>query len=215
MRSKLHIAAAALVVMLGHVATASANSDSLFTVGIGTAVGVNQTTALNAEPSAAFTTELTLKVKMLHVLGLEFSYSPTDSVSDDQALVFDSTFRMSGLLYIVPTYPVNFYLKGGIGAGDISDLFAIDEATNSYHVGAGMDFHIGDHFVLGAEFLLLIPGVTSIKDTIERYANDELRRYQDRETTTADYEGPEDPLGVSDFISIENFRVSVSARYYF
>ena len=193
---------------------ALADSDDLISFGVGTSVGMNNTTPLGAAAEAAFTTELNIKVKMLHFLGIEFAYSPTDSVESDAGLVFDSTFRISGLLYIVPTYPVNFYLKGGIGAGDISDLFAVDNATNSYHAGAGLDWHIGEHFVVGAEFLLLIPGVSSIKNTIESYANEEIKRFQARDRS-APYEAADESLDVSDFISADNFRVALNARYFF
>lgn len=206
----------ALLLGLFTASNAAAKSDSLITLGVGTTVGVNNITPLHADTTTTFTTELSLKVKMLHFLGVEFAYSPTDGVEEGvHDLVFDSTFRVSGLVYIVPTYPVNLYLKGGIGAGKIEELFAIDQPTNSYHAGAGMDFHIGEHFVLGAEFLLLIPGVNSVKNTIETFANEELRRYQERTVTEATYEPPQEQLSIEDFISANNFRVSVSARYYF
>ena len=193
---------------------AMAVSDGLLSFGVGTAVGVNSTTPLHADASTAFTTELNLKLKALHFLAIEFAYSPTDSVDSKSDLVFDSTFRLSGLLYIVPTYPVNFYLKGGIGAGEISEIFSVDASTNSYHAGAGLDVHVGDHFVLGAEFLLLIPGVKSIKNTIETYANEEVKRYQSRDRS-APYQSSEEQLEVADFISPENFRVALTARYFF
>jgi hypothetical protein len=193
---------------------ASADGDSLFTVGIGTAVGVNRSTPLFGLPEATFTTELSVKFKLLHVFGFEFSYAPTDSVAEGSQLVFDATFRMSGLLYIVPTYPVSFYLKGGIGAGEFTDLFAYDSPTTSYHGGAGFDIHVHENVVIGAEFLLLAPGIASVRDTIASYANEELARYQARirNEPVAD-SGPE--LAVKDFISVDNFRASVSARYYF
>lgn len=191
--------------------SASAESKGLITVGLGTTFGVNNVKPLHTDAQAAFTTELSFKLKALHVFGLEFSYAPTDSV-DTTTLVYDSTFRVSGLLYIVPTYPVNFYLKGGIGAGKFTELFSVDGPTNSYHAGAGLDVHVGDHWVIGAEFLLLLPGIASVKNTIESFANTEIQRFQ---TERESYRAPEKDLSVADFVSIENFRVSLSARYYF
>jgi len=194
--------------------TASADSDSILSFGIGTSFAVNQVTPLNSEPVTAFSNEIGIKSRFLHVLAVEFAYSPTDRVDTEEQLVFNSTYRFSGLLYIVPTYPVGLYLKGGVGAGDISELFDLEAATTSYHAGAGLDFHIGDHFVVGAEFLLLLPGVQSIRSTMSEYANEELSRYQNRSVDTP-YEGPEHDLGVEDFISANNFRVAVNARYFF
>ena len=193
---------------------ASADSDSVVSFGIGTSFAVNQITPLNSEPVTAFSNEIGIKTRFLHVLAVEFAYSPTDRVDTEQQLVFDSTYRFSGLLYLVPTYPVGLYLKGGLGAGEISELFDPEAETTSYHAGAGLDFHIGDHFVVGAEFLLLLPGVQSIRNTMSQYANEELSRYQNRSVETP-YEGPQNDLSVDDFISANNFRVALNARYFF
>ncbi len=190
-----------------------ADSDSLFTVGLGTAMGVNRSTPLGGTPEATFTTELSVKLKALHVFGVEFSYAPTDPAESQSAIVFDGPFRLSGLLYLVPTYPVTFYVKGGIGAGDIEDLVKIDGASNSYHGGAGLDVHIGENLVIGAEYLLLIPGVAGVKSTLSMFANDEIKRYQARDPNQPFDSGA--PPEVADFISADNFRVTLSARWYF
>lgn len=192
---------------------ARANSDSLFTVGLGTAMGVNRSTPLGGLPETTFTTELSLKVKALHVFGFEFSYAPTDPAESASPVVFDGQFRLSALLYLVPTYPVTFYVKGGIGAGAIKDLFSIDGDTNSYHAGAGLDVHIGDNLVIGAEYLLLIPGIAGVKHTLSNFANDEIKRYQSRDLNVPFDSGA--PPELTDFISADNFRVTLSARWYF
>lgn len=201
------------LLLLAAPTTASADADSLITAGFGTALGVNQSTPLHGDPQTSFTTELSFKLKMLHVFGFEFTYAPTDALEEQSSLIFDSQFRMSALVYIVPTYPVNFYLKGGLGSTAFLDLFDYTADTASYHAGAGMDFHIDEHWVLGAEFLLLIPGVASVRNTIASYANQELANYQARARDEPVTDGPD--LGVKDFISPDNFRVTVSARYYF
>ena len=200
----------ALVVTLTS-SEARGTSNSTVTFGIGTAVGVNSVTLLDTDARSTFTTELNLKLKAIQLFALELAYSPTDVV-DARALVFESRFRLSALIYAVPTHPVNFYLMGGIGGGGFSELFSVEGRTNSYHAGGGLDWHIGDHMVVGAEFLLLLPGVTSVRQTIEAYANEELQRFQESE---AEYEAPESTLEVADFISASNFRLALSARYYF
>ena len=194
---------------------ARAESTSLFSVGVGTGVGVSRHTPFKAASTSSFSSELSLKVKMLHFLGLELAYSPTDGLAtagQSDALVFDSKFRLSGLLYVVPTYPVGLYLKGGLGGGRVGDLFDVASNTSSYHAGGGLDVHIGSHVVLAAEFLLLIPGVESIKQTLTTVTNQEIARFQ-----AAGKPGtPETPeLGVSDFISGNNFRVGLNARWFF
>jgi hypothetical protein len=195
-------------------APAMAGSDSLFTVGLGTTMGVNRSTPLGGIPETTFTSELSLKFKMLYFLGLEFAYAPTDSSESASTLIFDANFRLSALIYLVPTTPVSFYLKGGLGAGNMVDLFAIDKPTTNYHAGAGFDINIGDNFVLGAEYLLLIPGMAGVRETLSSYANEEIKRYQSREDNAVASSRGETP-SVSDFISPQNFRVTVSARWYF
>ena len=206
-----------LIAILASVCFASgahASNKSLFTVGLGAGLGVNNSTPLFGSTATRFTTELSLKIKTLRVFGFEFAYAPTDTVDESQALVFDSTYRISALLYIVPTYPVGFYLKGGLGAGKITELFTFDAPTTSYHAGAGLDIYVGEHVVIGLEYLLLLPGVGSVRETIATFANDELRRYQERDRSQP-YVSEAPPVGIEDFISPTNFRVQVNARYYF
>jgi len=202
----------ALTIALLGTTAAHAGNDSMFSLGIGTSMGMTQQTPFAGDVESKFTTDLTVRTRLLYVLGLEFSYSPTDRDVDTQQLVFTGQYGASALLYVVPTSPVAFYLKGGIGAQDIGDLAKFDGATNSYHAGAGLDLHLGDHFVLGAEFLLLLPGIASVKNTLKNYAETELNRYRfaDGDTSSA----PKQP-GLKDFISASNFRVGVTAHYYF
>ncbi len=212
MRAIKYTAATLLALAVTLVSSeADGASNSQVTLGIGTAVGVNNVNPVFDDSRSEFTTELNIKLKAFQVVALELAYSPTDII-DARQLVFESRFRVSGLIYIVPTYPVNLYLKGGIGGGRFEELFSIEGLTNSYHGGAGVDWHIGDHWVVGGEFLLLFPGVNSVKNTIEKYANEELKRYEE---TLAEYEPPEVQLEVADFISASNFRLAFSARYYF
>ena len=207
-----HTALLALLLVAG---SARAESNSLFSVGLGTGVGVSRHTPFKATPTSSFSSELSLKVKMLHFLGLELAYSPTDGQATSGAsdsLVFDSKFRLSGLLYVVPTYPVGLYLKGGLGGGRVGDMFDASSDTSSYHAGGGLDVHIGSHVVIAAEFLLLIPGLESIKQTLSTVTNEEIARFQaaGKPGTPATPE-----LGVSDFINGNNFRVGLNARWFF
>ena len=199
------------IAILG-ASTAYASSDSIVALGIGTSMGVTQQTPYGASTKATFTTDLTVRARLLHFLGFEMAYSPTDRTENTDALVFTGQFRASALLYVVPTDPVAFYIKGGIGAENIGDVFKIDADSNSYHAGVGLDIQLGDHFVLGTEFLLLAPGITSVKNTLKNYAEQELNRYR--------LEGEEAPAApktpsLQDFLSASNFRVGVSAHYYF
>jgi len=201
-----------LALALVGTTAAYAGNDSMFTVGIGTSMGMTQQTQYGGSAQSKFTTDLTLRTRLLYVLGFEFAYSPTDRGVDTDQLVFTGQYRASALLYVVPTSPVAFYLKGGVGAEDIRDLVKVDGDTNSYHAGAGLDVHLGDNFVLGAEFLLLLPGISSVKNTLKNYAESELNRYRFEDNENA---GTPKTPGIKDFISASNFRVGITAHYYF
>jgi opacity protein-like surface antigen len=178
---------------------------------IGSSVGVNSTTPMNAENTTKFTTELSTRVKALHVIGAEFSYNPSVE-AQTEGLKFDGQFRLSALLYVLPLEPVAAYLKAGMGGDSLEDLVNPGGKSTSYHAGGGLDIDITDNFVLSAEFLFLVPGITSIKSVIQNYANGELSRIQDPFRAG---EAPAKQPGMSDFLSANNFRVAVGARYTF
>ena len=123
---------------------------------------------------------------------------------------------MSGLLYIVPTRVVSAYVKGGIEGDDIGALFSGEQPSNAYHVGGGIDVDVTDNWVIGLEYLMLIPGVSSVESHLNGRAENELPRIQAALASgaTLDSLGIEEP-SVSDFISGSNFRLAVTARYYF
>lgn len=215
-RPRTHrIAALCFAIALSATGTASADSDSIITAGVGTTLGVTHVTPLNGSSTSLFSNDFSVRMKALYVLGLEFAYSPTDGTSAGE-LVFQNSLRLSGLLYIVPTPHVSAYLKGGIEGDDLGAIFSVTDPSNAYHVGGGLDIEVGSHFVIGVEFLVLIPGVTSVEGSVESYAASEIAR---AETLTAQGIIPTD-IGadapdVSDFISASNFRFTVGARYYF
>ena len=194
---------------------AAADSHAMITAGLGSNLGFNQTTRLNGGTSTAFTTEFSLRVKALYALGFEFAYAPTDSHSSDE-LVYTNNLRLSGLVYFVPTPWVSAYFKGGIEGDGFGALFAYDDPASSYHAGGGIEVHIDDHWVVGVEFLVLLPGVTSVENTVERYVDQETARYQAAlsagETPAAIGADAPDP---SDFLSANNFRLTFGARYFF
>ena len=192
--------------------TAFGAESDLFAVGIGTSLGVSRTTAMGATTQSHFNTDISLRVKVLNALAVEYSYSPTESTHPAN-LIFDGAHRLSGLLYIVPTSPVAAYLKFGVGAGNIDDLFEIWGASTSYHGGIGLDVDVTNNLVIGAEFLLLVPGVSSAKNVLEDLAVNEVARLQD--PTRRYTEPPTEVPQVSDFFSADNFRFAVGARYYF
>src|SRR5688572_29188328 len=87
---------------------AHAGSDSLLALGFGAGVG-----AQRSDDGGATTVELKARLRALRGLGAELAYDPVD---DDADPVLGAPFRLSLLLYVVPTSPVGAFLKGGIGS---------------------------------------------------------------------------------------------------
>jgi opacity protein-like surface antigen len=216
MRLTLATAILACLFTLLPIASANADSGSMITAGIGSNLGVSNTTQLSGATATGFSQEFSVRMKAVYVLGLELAYSPTDSSHAGNGLVFSNDLRLSGLLYFVPTPVVSAYAKGGIEADNIVGLFSIDDLSNAYHLGGGLDIDITDNIVLGLEFLMLIPGKASVENAIESYATAEYASYEAALSAgqIPDQAGIETP-GVSDFINPSNFRMTVGARYYF
>ena len=194
--------------------SAQADSNSLVTVGVGTSIGMTRAKDISASARNALSTEVNLKLKLFHVLGAEFGFTPNNPLtSDDQQLVLDSRFRLSGLLYLVPLDVVGVYAKAGIGGTQVTDLVKVTSDSNSYHAGGGLDVYIGDNVSVGAEFLVLLPGVMSIQKSIMKQAL-KAETAEASGDTASDGNALKD-LEVSDFVSPQNFRASLSVRYFF
>ncbi len=151
----------ALVVLCLLPAAARADSDSLFTLGVGTSLGLSRLES--AGTPAQVSGELRVRARVLLGLGGEASYTP-NPIEAGAPLVYDNILRLSGLLYVVPTSPVAGYLKLGIGAGTPQGLLSVSSRHACYHGGLGLEAHLGDHVVLGAEALVLVPGVSGLLD---------------------------------------------------
>ena len=207
----------AAIASLLTASTASAASDSIITAGLGTTLGANSTTQLNGQTTTSFSNELSLKVKGLYVLGFEFAYSPTDRTgSSASELIFTNDLRLSGLLYFLPTPYVQAYAKAGIEADNFGGLFSINDPSNAYHVGGGIDVNITENIVIGIEWLVLIPGKRSVETQVNDYIDEETRRAEQlaRAGQIPTDIGADAP-GVGDFLSASNFRLNIGARYYF
>ena len=188
------------------------SSYQMFAASLGSSMGMNHIAGVMSHGTSAFNLDLNLRMKLAYVLGLEFGYSPTDQRFQHEGMVYGGQLKLSGLLYVVPTRYVSAYVKGGIEGNGFEDLFDHNGSTSSYHVGVGLDIELDGHWVLGLEYLMLIPGITSVERAVQAYIDDELVRLQSAQVMPTTL--PSTP-GADDFISGSNFRLTVSARYYF
>jgi hypothetical protein len=147
---------AALSVALLAPVRALADSDSLFALGVGTAIGVNHSG--QSDPGTT-TLELKARLRLLRGLGLELAYDPTVSrASRDLGVV---AVRGSALLHVIPTYPLGAYLKGGVGAQRLTGLLDATQQS-SYHAGFGLELHVADHLVVAGEYFMLFPALRAL-----------------------------------------------------
>lgn len=138
--------------------TALAEATSLITLGAGANIGLSHSHTTTDSAPQAFSGGLDVELRLLKVIGLGVSYAPWDEIRDDNRPVMSSQLKLSALLHIVPTTPVGFYIKGGIGGADPTTFFQVGAETNSYHGGGGFTIHATGHIVLGIEYLLMIRG---------------------------------------------------------
>lgn len=156
--------AAALTLVSG---PAFADGSSILTVGVGAGLGIHKTEHAGSQSETAFINQASVRLKLLYFLGADFSYdmSRNDDLVDvdPTALRTQAKMRMTGLLYPYSGDTVGFYLGGGVGATRLGELFAVDQPGNSYHAGAGLEFHLNDHITIDTSFFIVMPGASSIE----------------------------------------------------
>jgi len=209
-----------LAAMLVAPSASDARPLRMIGVGFGTDVGYQQASGYRTESRTGLVSELDLQIDMLYVFGLELSYNVGDvlSPSDHSGLVFDARYRLSGLLYVIPTEDASMYLKGGVGGHDLGEVAQTDSIGNSYHAGAGVEIYLTEELAIAAEFLLLAPGSQSV----ERVLNDRVEAVEERfgqafsSLSTQDIrEVAGDQPDMSGFLSPENFQAKLGVRLYF
>lgn len=193
------------------VATARADSQSVLTLGIGVEAGVMRYATESGEASETVTAELTVRLRLARFLGFAFAYNPI--AIDGGQLGFGSAFRLTGILYLVPTRYVSIFVMGGLGARDIVDLGTVTGETNTYHAGGGLEVYLGDHFALTLEYLWLVPGYSRIVEA--------ATPSDSSETVDIDLGGeagtvavPVPSTDVWDCFDAGNFQISLGVRYY-
>lgn len=190
---------------------ASADSGSLFTVALGTSVGVSRTGDLRADAHESVSPSVDLRLRLFRVMGLDIGYSPLTSNDPSSTLVYQGPLSLSAVLYLVPLSSFGLYAKAGVSGADPKDLFTLTADANAYHGGGGLEVYLGEHFAVGAEFLVLLPGLRSVEKAL---VADALRRSALRETSGA-AAAADKPLEVGDFVHGGNFKTSLSLRYFF
>ena len=200
-------------VLLGMVlmtTSAQAAVTSLVTGSVGTQLGVSHTRQIDDQAESDLVSELEVTMKLFRFIGMELAYNPAAPNNKQNELVFHSRLRLAGQLHLIPLEVFSMYVSAGLGAEDFTGFSSFTEDTNAYHGGLGAEVFIGKHFAIGAEYLMVVPGIRSIQhnvvsNALEATLGDGVSPSM---TQTAD-------LNASDFISPSNFQATLGLRYYF
>ena len=198
------VAAAGLVAMMH--APASADGSSIFTLGVGAGVGIHKAGAPGGDAATAFVNQANIRLKMLYFLGLDYAYDLAHDpklTTPTEKLQFQAKMRLTAMIYPYSGDHVAFYLGGGIGGTSLDELKQVTGPGNSYHAGLGFEFHLASHLSIDMSFMVLAPGVQSVKRTAVA------------EVAAAYAEGGADAVarleepGLSDFLSIKNHEFMI------
>lgn len=202
----------ALLVLLVVLAPSPAwsDSDSDFTLGVGSGLLVAQSVQPGYAPESSIGADLNLRLKLFDTVAVDVRMRVVDDPRPAPAeptglLVFDAPWRLNAMLYPVPADAVRIYLAVGLGGQDPSELVTIDAPGNSYHLGAGLELPLNDHFSLDAAFYLVAPGQRSIRADLD------VRGAAAIDEAVNRGQAPETVPGIDDYISASNFEVSVRA----
>lgn len=217
---RIQRAATALVavVICALPSTAGADSNSMLTAGFGSNVGISSISQLGGETRYGLSNEISLRIRALYVLGVDFGYAPTDSTppSGDE-LVFQNGLRLSALLYLIPTPVVAAYTKAGIEGASFGALVSVTDPSNSYHAGGGLDIQLGENLAITVEYLMLFPGFHSVQQQIESWVAQQQATVEAALSRGEDVPGDigADAPTIGDYISPTNFRATLGVRWWF
>lgn len=209
------LCAALTTALLAVPLDARAADPRMFAVGVGTSIGVSSREAPGAagvDPVA----ELGLRVRGLYVLGAELSLNlGGGSSAADGAPAFRSLLRFSGLLYVLPLEQLSIYAIGGMGAGEAADFLDPDGLTTSYHAGLGLEVPIWDGLSLGGEYLMIIPGPASVRQSIDHRVSALKATVLDGANPETAYQAEFGGESPEDYVGPQNFEARVSVRWAF
>ena len=206
MKTLTQTSIALIAALLLSAVPAMAGSRSLLTVGAGSTVGLSHVLPVTGGSANAVISEVNIRLKMLRILGIDFSYNMTGEKSFGHGETYVSKMRASALLYVIPTRVMSFYLAGGAGASDFGRLTSRKASEKTYHGGAGIEIYVGKHIALTTEFLMLVPQVDRIVVSHDAIRIDEMGSFDS---------GSINRPKVSDYISIENFQMTFGMKWFF
>ena len=178
----------------GWSTSASAESDSLATLGAGARI-LHQQPGATAEAGQDTMFGLGLRAEFLYLFGAEFEYVPMAvRLSQD---IYRAPLRLTGHLHLVNSRYFDLHLGVGMASDGFNDLVDVEGRSTVYRAGVGMEIVAAGHWAVGLDGYWNLPG---------------LGHYNQRlSTSLRNEQGVPNPTEQVDSRQIE---VGLSLRYY-
>ena len=166
MNARSHLAA--LLLLSSLAGPAAAANDSLLTLGVGAQYGFVSSSVSEESPDAPdHQYGLVTRLKLLRFIGLEAATQLDHDPGSQTSRLLSPRYQL-GLMANLPIRYVSIFAIGGIAAHNGGDLVSPSGATTSFHLGAGVEFFVGEHLALGGDLRYRVPGVRNVQERIER-----------------------------------------------
>ncbi|MCB9728325.1 MAG: outer membrane beta-barrel protein [Deltaproteobacteria bacterium] len=209
----------ALALTLALAAPASATSNSWATLGIGTGLGVLRSAQPEAAAGTSVVSNINMRLKLLRFIGLDLTYAYVSQDDAHEELQFGARLRATALVYLIPAKRIGLYVGAGVGARSFKDLASLTAASNSYHVGSGLEVHVSPHVTIDGSFFMVVPGYASIERDVTRRALSEFEAVENDPAQAQDLQSARAAAGgdinVSNYISPSNFEIILRGMFYF
>ncbi len=152
------------VVVTALLVSAPAAAES--TLSIGGYTGYYQSQRLPEGRPTGPVAGVTVRARVLDIFGMELGAVVADRSGRRYFEALSPKYRASFLLTVVPKDRTRVFLRFGTGALERADLFHLEGATTSYHLGAGALFQVIGPVWLDLGVLAHLPGVGPVRELV-------------------------------------------------
>jgi hypothetical protein len=146
---------------------ASADVDSLFTLGVGAQYAYVPTGAAAEDGAPTRQLGFVGRAKLLKFLGVEASTQFDQDPGTQNERLLSPRYQVGAMLNLVPTEYFNLFAVGGTGAHSPGALFDSQAEDMSFHFGPGLEVFVGDHVALGVDARFRMSGPAAIRKEVE------------------------------------------------
>jgi hypothetical protein len=140
-----------------------------FALGVGAGLGVGKHLEVDGGSDVSFINVASVRARAFWIIGVDYEFNlgrdrQLSGYHEYRELNYHAKMRLSTLLYSFSFANTAFYLRGGVGAAKLGELFSLDAPGASYHGGFGIEFDLDEHVMFDVSFTLVLPGVHSLTE---------------------------------------------------